>query len=34
VAAHGAGCVALVSEITEAVDIRGKIAALMRILHG
>ncbi|ACU88892.1 thiamine phosphate synthase [Desulfomicrobium baculatum] len=34
VAAHGARCMALVTEITAAADIRGKIAALTRILHG
>jgi thiamine-phosphate pyrophosphorylase len=34
VAAHGARCVALVTEITEAEDIRGKIAALRHILRG
>jgi thiamine-phosphate pyrophosphorylase len=34
VATHGARCMALVTEITAAADIRGKIAALKRILHG
>lgn len=34
VAAHGARCMALVTEITAAEDIRSKIAALMRVLHG
>jgi thiamine-phosphate pyrophosphorylase len=34
VAAHGARCMALVTEITAAADIRGKIAALTRILRG
>lgn len=34
VATHGARCMALVTEITAAADIRGKIAALTRILHG
>lgn len=34
VAAHGARCMALVTGITAAADIRGKIAALTRILHG
>ncbi|MDY0307798.1 MAG: thiamine phosphate synthase [Desulfovibrionaceae bacterium] len=34
VAAHGARCMALVTEITGAADIRGKIAALTRILRG
>jgi len=33
VATHGARCMALVTEITAAPDIRGKIAALTRILH-
>jgi len=33
VATHGARCMALVTEITAAADIRGKIAALTRILH-
>jgi thiamine-phosphate pyrophosphorylase len=34
VATHGARCMALVTGITAAADIRGKIAALTRILHG
>jgi thiamine-phosphate pyrophosphorylase len=34
VATHGARCMALVTEITAAADIRGKIAALTCILHG
>lgn len=34
VARHGARCMALVTEITAAEDIRGKIAALTRILRG
>jgi thiamine-phosphate pyrophosphorylase len=34
VANHGARCMALVTEITAAADIRGKIAALTRILNG
>lgn len=34
VAACGARCMALVTEITAAEDIRSKIAALMRVLHG
>ncbi len=34
VATHGARCMALVTEITAAEDIRGKIAALTRILGG
>lgn len=33
VVAHGARCMALVTEITAAEDIRSKIAALTRILH-